>query len=153
MDLTSLALPEHSEPLWLRGGIMQEGQDNFIRVYIHLHSKSAPICAFVKTSMLIFFRIFTSSSFPLTSSVQSSKGHLSAGQKWSLRAGAACLSQGLQGCPLKSSLLEEERRFWGSPTGVSSLLKQAKGHGHPCFIACTNIWYKMQLQQSPSADW
>lgn len=60
---------------------MQEGRDNFMCVYIHLHSKSAPICAFVKTSMLIFFRNFTSSSFPLTYSVQSSKGHLSVRQK------------------------------------------------------------------------
>lgn len=55
---------------------MQEEWDNFMHVYIHLHSKSAPICAFVKTSMLVFLRNFTSSCFLLTFSVQSREGPL-----------------------------------------------------------------------------
>lgn len=50
---------------------MQEEWDNFMHVYIHLHSVSAPICAFVKSSMLVFLRNFLSSCFPLTSSAQS----------------------------------------------------------------------------------
>lgn len=129
---------------------MQEGWDNFMHVYIHLHSKSAPICAFVKTSMVVL-RNFASSCFPLTSSAQGREGPLSPRQKRSSRAEAACLSQWLEGCPLINSQLDAERWSLGSPTGVSQLLKQGKGYGCPCFIAYMNIWYKLQLQQSPSA--
>lgn len=95
-----------------------------MHVYIHLHSKSAPICAFVKTSMLVFLRNFASSCFPLTSSAQSREGPLFPRQKWSSRAEAACLSQWLEGCPLINSQLDAERCSLGSPTGVSQLLKQ-----------------------------
>jgi len=118
---------------------MQQGWDNFMHVYIHLHLKSAPICAFVRTSMLVFLRNFTSSCFPLTFSARSREGPLSPRQKLSSHAEAACLSQQLEECPLINSQLGAERWSLGSPTGVPQLLKQGKGYGCPCFITYMNI--------------
>lgn len=46
------------------GDIMQEGPDNCMHVYIHLHSKSFPICAFVRTSVFLFSTNVTNFPFP-----------------------------------------------------------------------------------------
>lgn len=116
MGLNWLSLAECSEPLRLRGHIMQEGWDNFMSVYIHLHPTSPPICAFVKSSMLVFLRNVAFLNLFCAEQRRASVP----GQKQSSQGEGACLSQQLGGCLLINSQLDAEGWSLASPLGFLS---------------------------------